>query len=159
MSVDKHYERIKIACRATIEIMKFRQEKYPGVCIISNKLFPQIERRAGKIMDDDYDPMYDDEAIGVPNVKFISRWWREICLMAAGDYQVFIVWDDFIGFRLGTFQEYQQLLPKKLKPQIEGQANGIRKRAKVIVKLHGPTPSIPTISYKLLESGEEIQGE
>lgn len=148
----KMKERIELCAKGVIDALKAHEKKNPGECIVKAKLFPFASRRVEWLMEDDYDPKYDEEAFGIPSTKFFVNHWQDICLQAA-EMGHYIVSEQRIGVRLGTFDEYQSMRPL-MTIIAEGIAKGIDKRSNVIVKQGGVPYSIE-LQVKQLTSGLE----
>jgi hypothetical protein len=142
--------RVQIATKATIASLRAFEEKNPGKCIVKREILPHIARRAGWIMEDDYDPVYDTAAIPPPDVRFIENRWSEICLHAAEAHKRYIVWEPHHGIRLGTFEEYEST-QRTLADIAQGLVDNVEDRAKIIKNQGGRAYAI-SIKIKQLPS-------
>lgn len=150
---EKTFIRIEYATRALIAALQAHDEKNPGKCIVKSELIPHVARRASWIMEDEDDPIIDDEAIGAPSELFVRSRWSDICLKAAKDHHKYIVWEPRVGVRLGTFDEYQEIPNSTLAKICQGLVDNAEDRAKVIFKQGGNT-IVMNVQIKLLERGE-----
>ena len=138
--------------KETMEAFERFKEKNPGECIVKREIVSNIARRSGWIMQTDYDPIYDIEAIAPPDERFILNNWSEICLRAAEKYKKYIVWEPRIGVRLGSFEEYQKIPETTLANICQGLMDNAESRAKIIVT-QGGRSIVMSIQIKQLKSG------
>ncbi len=145
--------RINIATQATIKVLENFEKEHPGSCISKEKLFPLIIKRAGWLMEDKYELIYDTEAIPPPDEKFLAKYWKDIRLQAARKYKKWIIWDPAI--RLGTFDEYKDI-PKLFLKICIGLGDSEEDIAHTILD-EDPNAKVFLISSqpKLLEVGDE----
>ena len=155
---EKTQIRVNIATKAVIQALERYNEKNPGKCIVKADLFPNACRRAGWIMEDEYDPNFDLEAIAPPDMKFLANRWSDICLQAAEQFGKYIVWEPRVGVRLGTLKDYQAIVETTLPGIAQGLVDNGEKRAKVIIKQGGES-ILMTINIKRLTSGKKDNGE
>lgn len=142
-----------IAARGVIGALDEHNKRHSGTCITGHNLFPLAAQRSSWYMDDNYDPLFDSEAITPPDEKYIQKHWQEICLIAADEFHKYITWENFEGFRLCDFEEYQKIPGDKLAPICIGIAKGAGTRGRIIKKLGG---SVVVINVQLqLKSGDE----
>ena len=146
--------RIDLAARGSFGALEAHKKRHPLKCIVKKELIPFIVRRVAWIMEDKYLPIYDELAITIPDEKFIKSRWPEICLSAAETYHKYIVWEPFVGVRLGSFEEYQEIPALRLFPIIRGEIKNSTKRARVIVALGGEC-LVMEETTRLLKSGVE----
>lgn len=145
---EKTKMRIDIATRAVIAALEAFDKKSTGQCIVKSKLFTNVERRAGWIMEDKYDPLFDSESIAPPNANFLGNHWPDIIKEAAGKYKKYIVWEPRVGVRLGTFDEFQETR-ELLQTIAKGLADNIEGRDRIIV-MQGGVPYQIEIRIKQL---------
>ena len=139
---EKNEKRIELTTRAVILCLEAYNKRNPGQCIVKSILFPYVIRRADWIIEDDNDPIYDEEAIAPPNINFLMDHWSEICLRAAEHHNIYIVWGEhYDGVRLGTLEEYQKTR-NKLSDIANYLAESIIKRDHIIVKRGGKSYQI-----------------
>lgn len=155
---EKKQIRLSIAARALISALERYHEKNNGDCIVKRELIPHVARRSGWIMEDDYDPTYDSQAIPPPSDRFILANWSTITQLCANQYRKYIVWEPgrSQGIRLGTFEEYQEN-QKTLALIARGLVDTIEDRASIIVDQGGQSFLI-TMEVKLLGPGNKDNG-
>jgi hypothetical protein len=149
--------RIDIATQATIKVLENFEREHPGSCISKEKLFPLITRRAGWLMEDKYELIFDTEAIPPPDEKFLAKYWKDIRLQSARKYKKWIVWDPAI--RLGTFEEYKGI-PKMFLKVCIGLGDSEEDIAHTILE-EDPSAKVFLISSqtKELKPGDEKPGD
>jgi hypothetical protein len=144
--------RLNLSTRGTIGALESHNQRHPDQCIVKRELIPSIVRRTSWIMEEEYDPIFDQLAIPIPKENWIKNNWPAICRHAADKYRKYIVYDH-TGVRLGTFTEYQEIPATKLFPIVKGIIKTGGQRAKII-KEQGGDCLVMDVSSKLLSSGE-----
>lgn len=146
--------RRQLATNGTIGALEAHENRHPGQCVVKNELIPNIIRRVAWLMEENYDPRYDQLAIPVPTYNYIKLHWSAICLLAAEEHNKYIVWEVRRGVRLGTFEEWSAIPATKLFPIVEGVVKNGKQRARIIGDQGGDCMVLEA-SERLLSSGQE----
>jgi hypothetical protein len=121
----KSTDRLSYATRAMIAELERYDKLHPKQCVTKKRINPAVIRYAARLMDQELDATWDEEALVPPDEKYLMGHMGDIRELASDKYKKYILWNppNQKGIRIGTFQEFQDIPCSKL---VEI-ANGIRK--------------------------------
>jgi hypothetical protein len=150
---DRKYIRLSYAARGANEAMAHLKEIGIYLPMVKAKLFPKFVVHANSLMEQEYDPIYDEGPIPPPDEKFYANNWKDICFLIAELYRTYIIpAPGSSGVFLGTFEEYIKIPFERDAAIVQGVCNATARRAEIIRK-QGGQASVLDNMIKQLPSG------
>lgn len=103
--------RLEDATQAVIAVVKSYAQTHPGAELTKGEIIKRAIGRAPGIIEDHYDPLYDEWAIPEPDERYFQSKWSDIRKKAAKDYHFWIVQIPRIGFRMGEISDVAKTQP------------------------------------------------